>query len=384
MSVKRGLLLVIILIFLNTSFISAVRISPALVDGAFKPGLNISLTYTVTTPSNKNIEVSANGKLAEYISFSKTKIKGQGSFEVFINIPEDLELEPGPHRTYIAAREEVDKELASAFKLQTVVQALIVFRVPYPGKYIETRLSANDVNAGDPVVFTLDLIGRGDEDVIMHPRIDVYSENDELIDTLYFKERELKSLEKVKLQKELDTVGHLSGDYYAVAVTEYGGKKPAEARTDFRLGELSIDILNYTKEIIIDGIKPFEIEIESGWNDLIDGAYADVTFYDPVSLQTISNFRTSPTDLDPWGKNVIYGFFNSSVFIPGTYEADINVIYYGRDRGESTSERVEVMFVAKKETIDWKFWGVIIGAFIIILIVVFLATLKDEKRKKRK
>jgi hypothetical protein len=48
------------------------------------------------------------------------------------------------------------------------------------------------------------------------PRIEIYSEQDELIETLDFKEREIKSQEQVTLEKVLDTADYGAGKYHAV------------------------------------------------------------------------------------------------------------------------------------------------------------------------
>jgi len=50
----------------------------------------------------------------------------------------------------------------------------------------------------------------------------------------------------------------------------------------------------------------FDIEIESGWNNKIDGAYAEV-FISNSSVDLFS-FKTSSTSLEPWEKKQLLDF----------------------------------------------------------------------------
>ncbi|MBD3247445.1 hypothetical protein GF378_02385, partial [Candidatus Pacearchaeota archaeon] len=95
----------VIFVVLSISFVSAIRITPAKIEGAFRPGFETEVTYRVSSPTGKNIEVFVNGGLADYITLDKEKIKGSGEVIASIKFPEDLELEPGTHKTYVGARE---------------------------------------------------------------------------------------------------------------------------------------------------------------------------------------------------------------------------------------------------------------------------------------
>ena len=83
----------------------------------------------------------------------------------------------------------------------------------------------------------------------------------------------------------------------------------------------------------------------------------------------------------PWEEKIITGFFDTRNFTKGFYDANITLIYYGKDKGRSTSEIVKVEFVEmiKPVLIVW-----IIVGIVILLIAVFLTKkylLKDKKKK---
>lgn len=387
MRIKRGLVFLFVILFLlNVSFISAIRISPARTTIGFQPGLEKQIGYFVSSGLDRYLEVYARGDLAEYINFSEDKIFREGSFTVNIKLPEKFDV-PGLKTTFIGVRELVDKELLRKGGVGTAVtvESRISLFVPYPGKYVESHLKAYNVNINEPIEFQLEMIGRGDENVLAKPRIEIYSETGDLVDVLEFMERELSSQEKIALKKEWDTTGQSAGRYSAVSVIEYGGGSPSEDKQDFRIGELTLELVNYTKEVIIRGMVGYELVIGSGWNDKIDGAYAEVKLFNNTSpYGSITSFKTTPTDLEPWGERSILGYFNSSLFVPGTYEADVTLYYYGRDVGKTRRETINVKFSNKTEKKpNYIIWGaVILGLFLLIITILFLL-FKDGKRKRK-
>jgi hypothetical protein len=373
---KRVLFLFFLTLFLISN-ISALRISPARVDGNFNPGMEIELEYTVSSNLNRDLEVYVKGDLAEYVELSKNKLFKEGTFTVKFELPDTLD-PPGLKRTIIGVRELVDEELAGGIGTSVAIEASVNIFVPYPGKYLESDLRAHNVNLGEPITFELDVASRGKEDVTMKPRIEIYSEYGELIETLYFKERFIESQERVELIKIMNTTSYFSGDYYALSKVDYD-TKTSESRTDFKIGELSIEIINYTKQILVGGLRKFEIEIVSGWNDRIDGAYGEVVILN--GSEKLTEFKTSPTDLSPWGSKIITGYLDATDIPLGVYDTDITVIYYGRDRGESTNKMVKVEFVEEEKTNYLIIGGIIILAILAVVILIYI--FKNVKKKKK-
>ena len=379
MSIKRLIqfLLVIIVVVLLTKTSYALGIGPARVDINFNPGLETSIEYTVLEENpKKELEIYAEGDLAEHVTLNKNKLVGGGSFIVTLKLPNYIE-KPGRHLLFIRAKEKIDEEVVGgSVGTSVTIGAVIIINVPTPGKYLELSLGSHDVNVGEPVDFILSITSMGSEDVSISPVIDILS-YEETLETLYLKDRIIKSQGAVKLKKTLDTTSYNPGRYKAIAIVDYG--KIVSAESDFRIGELIINILNHTEKIIIGGIRAFEIDIESGWNNKIDGAYAQVSIFRDLE-QPLVSFKTDTTGLTPWEKKTIKGHFDSSNFTKGTYDANITLIYFGKDQGRSTSEIVKVEFVEEIKAIML----VIITAGIIVLIVVILLIKRYFWRKKKR
>lgn len=381
------ILLLVCILFINS--VNAVAISPAKVDGRFEPGLETELAFSVQTKLDRELELYIEGDLAEYMELDKQKLYKSGSFKVMVNLPEEID-PPGPTRTIVGAREIVnfDKEIRGAIATATEIQASIYIFIPYPGKYVESGVKAHDVNLGEPVTFDLDITSRGKEPVIINPRIEIYSETNELMDSLIFQQRELNKDQGVELTKTLDTTGYNSGNYIAKSIVDYDGKF-SEHNTSFRIGELSIDVINYTKRIEINGIKPFRLTLESGWNDIIEGAYADVRISNDTNQ--IASFTTTPTSLEPWQTKLIKGYFNSSEATNGTYNVFMSVYYFGAGKNKTAvaSGKVEFIYPEKGFTFDYSFvLSILFGIILFILLVIwifkkiFLVKIKNVKRKK--
>ncbi|MBU2562331.1 MAG: hypothetical protein KKF68_01595, partial [Nanoarchaeota archaeon] len=193
--VKFFLMITIFLILIQTC--SALRVTPAKIETNFYPGLETSIDYEVSK-TDKNLELYVAGDLAEYVQFDKKFLPvGGGVFTVTLKLPEFIE-KPGAHTIYIGVKEVFDEELAgSQIGTSVTIETIITIYVPYPGKYLEIVLRSQDVNIGEPVDIELDIISKGEDNVNVTPVIDILSEN-KTIETLSFKNREIKSQEEVK------------------------------------------------------------------------------------------------------------------------------------------------------------------------------------------
>lgn len=383
---KKRFYLVVSLIFVFVIFfiqnVSALGVSPAIVRLNFYPGLEQTITYRVSGISEtKEMSLRVEGDLAKYVTLDRGTLIGPGGFSMIIKLPNQIDI-PGTHRLSVFVAEKIDEELAGGAvgTSVTVVPAIDIF-VPYPGKWLDINLEAQDVNINEPVNFILNIKSQGSDEITTTPRIEIYSETGNSLETIYFNERTIKSQEEIALTKALDTTSFNPGTYTAIAIVDYDGKT-ATSEKSFKIGELIINILNYTREIVINKIQAFDLGIESGWNDIIDGAYGEILISNSSSGQKMAEFKTSSTSLIPWESRIITGYFDTSNFTAGNYSANITLIYYGKEVGKSSSEIVEVRFVEKPDKLRLlKSIGVV---FIVILILIFIWKYWRRKNAKRK
>lgn len=363
---KKEAMLLIVSIIISIFFYSglvdaALGISPSKFTVDFQPNLKQELTFNIIADNpDKEYEVYVKGDLAEYIKVNKQTMKGGGQIVVNLNLPSNIE-KPGNHRILIGVREKLDEEL-SVINVAEAVQSPIDIFVPYPGKYLEANLKSYDVNQGEVVEFKLLLSNRGKEDLEITPVISISSE--EVIETLVLSTRELLSQEEVELKKDFDTSNIPPGNYEVKALIPYGEKTAQDNKT-FRVGTLNVDVIEVSKKVEISKLSKFDLRVLSKWNSKIDAIYADVEFYKDRIL--VGGLRTTPTSLESWADDTIYGYFDSSNFTEGKYDANITIYYSGEQ--ESVSEEVE--FYKKLNYKSIAMW-VGIGAVIVLLLGMFI------------
>lgn len=373
-------------VFLSLFFIKSVcalGVTPAVKSYNFESGLSGEIDYYASEDNpNQELKLSVNGEIAEYFEISKDSLKGSGNFKVKFKLPNSIEKQ-GKNRVYVRVEEVVDDELASGtIGTAVAIQAVIVINVPYKGKYGEMSFTTENVNEGEPVLFLLDVHNKGIEDFSFSSWIDI-SSKDGKIETLNFKDRDLESQTSISLKKELDTTNYNPGDYNATAYVDYGTRVLSQEK-EFRIGTLNVSVTNYTREIVIGGLKQFDIEVESSWNDVIDGVDADVVLFNGSS--ELVSFETTSTSMTAWEKKNITGFFDTSVFVEGIYDGEITLSYYGKEVGKSEVFPIKVRFVEEKYDYQKIIFiaGIVLGIIIIIfLIILFFRKFKFNFSKRK-
>jgi len=383
------ILFLFVFFFFLIDFSSALSVTPARIEMNFQPNAEQTIDYRVfSAKPGVEYQLYLQGDLSEYAKLSKEKINGDGDFKVFLKMPSSIEI-PGYHSLYVGVKEIGDEELLGG-SIGTTVEILVLVSIyaPYPGKYVESTLSAKNVNIGEPVEFQIEIINRGKEDVTIFPSIEIYSnQTSEKIETLSLNERFLGKEQELSLRKVLDTSSYNPGKYKGVSIIEYGGASPSIKEVLFRIGSLGIEIKNYTSIVSLEEkIHKFDIDIESNWNDNIDGAYAEVSFYNQTG--EVISFKTSSTGLVPFESKTITGYFDTTNFAKGIYNANLSLYYYGKDVGKSTSKIVQVEFVEKSYPILLisliAIAGLILVAGIIVFIVKRKSNSQNEKNKIKK
>ncbi len=378
MAKKRFIIGVFVFLF-TLNIISALGIMPAIKEYNFEPGFETTINYQILTDTDRDLEIIFQGELAEYMTTSKDTLSSKDKgFSVTLKLPENLET-PGKNRGYVFVKEKVDEELGGFIVVAVGVRAVIDVYVPYPGQFLEIELGGRDVNVGEPLDFNLNVFSRGDQPVTMNPKINIYDSKGSKVETLFFSERIIGGQESLLLKKTLDTTKYNPGNYKAVAEINYGGL--AKSEVGFKIGDLNVKLLNYTNKVPIGKLQRFDLVIESGWNNNIDGVSAKISILNDSNK--LNEFETSTTFLIPWEKKTLTGYFDTSNFSEGIYDANVTLRYYGGQQGKANSNIVKVEFVKIRAL---KIWYIVGGAGLLIIIVLVLIKIfkKNGKNKKRK
>lgn len=347
-----------------------VGVAPASYEIDFSPNLEQSFIFDFMFDPDAKAEIRASGDLEKYVKLNRDSIVGSSRVVATLKLPSDIEV-PGTHQIGIIAKQSAEE--GGGVKLIGEIIGVIKVKVPYPGKYAEIELYTKNANAGEPVELTVLVKNLGKEDIVATTLLEVLDNQDNHIENLNLGTEFIKSAEKGQFQKSLSTESYKAGDYKVKAIVEYGGEK-AEAEGSFRLGSLYVGISNYTKEFEKNKLNKLDIEAESFWNDPIDALYANVTIMD----YGIS-FLTPSMDIQPWSKQRLTGYFDTSQIQENKFKAEIVLHYEGR----TTSETVELRF---KKEINYTLYLVAGGAalLIIILIIIIIILIKRNKNAGKK
>ena len=377
---KKGFLIIGILlacIFLFQNVYAFVGVTPVRYEINFEPGLKKVFYFNFLGDNDVQFKVYAEGDLSQYVGLSTNYLKEPGTVNVLLNLPDEIE-KPGAHTIKIGALQQ--PKARNGMGIVGNIQGRIIVNVPYPGKYVEAELTTQDIKYGDIGEFVLKVISRGKEDVSTKSYVRVYDSKNELIEEIDLGENYLKSQEKIELYAEFDTLGHRAGKYKAVGVVEYEGKQ-AKDEKEFRIGELFIEIKDWTKKVWRGKINPFVIEIENFWNDPIENVFAEVFI-----LNQNIRFNTPSITLGGFEKSNLTGYFDTTS-IPAEInkvQAKITLFYSGK----TTEKYVEIKLIKEIDYVMYTLMGVV-TVLVILLIVVMALTrkiygLKKEKIKGRK
>ncbi len=365
---KKEEIISLILIFLLAEIFSlnlvsaALGISPAKHYVDFKPGLELEYSFNVYADSGQRIEVYSAGEFADLVKFDKKELDGGGSFSVKVKLPDSIE-KPGKHTLLIGAREKVDEE--EGIGTSIVIQAPIFISVPYPGKYAEASFSCNNANAGESVKFILDISSLGKEPITAVAGIEISSGTNK-IETLNLGAKYIANQEKHSFKKTMNTTNYKPGDYNSNAIVEYGGDKRIDIGCEFRLGSLFVNISNYTLEIFKPGIKPFEINIESLWNNNLDNVYGIV--YISGNGKNLTEFSTPGISLGAWEKKTLKGYIDTDAIEKGEYDVKVRLNYagtYSLAQGKlKIKEKINVLIY------------LVIGMIVLIIVSVIVLIIK--------
>lgn len=376
----RWFLCIFIAVFLVISGVSAmagVRPSSYTVD--FQPNLKNTFTFQFLSDDSSTFDTYVEGDLAQYVTISTSHLPpGAGTVEAKLNLPSRIDV-PGVHKIFIGAKEVLPAEQGVGLAANT--RGVIFVNVPYPGRYAEISLSVDDANVGEDTKLVLAVTSKGEEPIDTDSRIDIYSNDSGFIETIPLGHNEIQPEESISLEHTLATKSYKPGDYRAVAHVLYNGND-ATQEVGFRLGELSIEIANYTSIVRKNIINRFLITAKSHWNNNIDNVYADVHVLD----QNIE-FKTPSVSIARWDQADLEGFLDTTTLSnSSSFVVQMDVHY----NDKVTTKKARIRFVGEKDyTIYFVLAGVLVAIIVLVLIAMLIRIITLEKGvskngKKRK
>jgi hypothetical protein len=376
MNNKKILFFSILFIFiLNVGIVNAIRISPAMINIDFEP--NYEKSYTFTTEKSEGIDVYFEGDLAEYASLGSNNIAQDGTFIVQIKLPEFID-QPGNHRILVGLIEVGVGGTATVSGIASI-KAPINIKVPYIGLYAEVMFKAHDLNENETSNFQIEIDNLGVEGIKeLSSKIDFFDAGNKLVDTLHIEKGSVEPRSKKSFLIPINASKYGPGEFRGAATVNYDGNTK-ESLDSFRIGTLSINLVDYTKKFQKDRISNYEIELESKWNSKIKSVSAQVV----ISNETgeVSSFRTISVDLNPWEKIKISTFWDNSGLGAGTYDSKIILTY--NDKSDTHNSKIEIVSPEVKLNFFNKYLNLTNALVLVAALLIVINLLIVIMRRKR-
>jgi hypothetical protein len=369
----RSSLFFIILAVTLAAFSSAASlgVSPPYYEFTYEPNMPVSVSFNFYSDDPElDYSIILDGDLKEHFSLSTESFKGSGSVTITGSFPSEMPT-PGRHDIGVFAK-QVQPRGNGGFGGVPSVGGLIVIRVPYPGKYLEGTFEINDINEGGKAQYELALYSRGNEEVLARTRIEIVDGSGKMVKSIVLGEDAIASGSSLEISDALDLADVSAGTYTARVVSDYSGESFTR-EDEFRIGELKIVVTDHAKNFTGGTIAPFFVEVESSWNEPLNGVYAE------LQLEGFPVAKTSPSDIAALGKTRLEGFVDlSSVEEERVVNGKI-IVHYGDYASEEN-----VSLVVTKPEFKLNYLYLVLGAVIILLIALFVAVIIMYKKISRK
>lgn len=306
----------------------------------FEPNLNENfqafINNNVGTPII--VELTVDGKLAEYVTFSEDTLKipagGRAFFNYNLKLPESIP--PGKNRISIGAT-DITPTTKGGISTKTAVHKSFYILAPYDGKYVSTSLRIPQVFVGTQAPFALSLEHQGDEIIkTITGSVTVKEKSSEgtTLATLPLEKfTNIQPKERRDTEVIWDFTDQSVGDYFASGTLTVDGKRQEISGSSFRIGELLVTIEEYNDTFTQNGITRMEVIVKNLWNEPIEGVYAELSVGDLF-------LRSSEAVLDPGVNGKIALFLDTNALELGKHAGSLTIYYAEKTAKEDLILRI--------------------------------------------
>ena len=345
------IVMVLIVITLFSNLVLALGVAPAKVGINFEANLEKEIILRIFNEQNKDFKVVvyARGELAEYLNVDNTLIsvkadQSEVEFKFKINLPDKFD-KPGVHEAEIVIMEFEDefatgKENVAVTALAAVVSKLQV-RVPYPGKYAESRVHIESAMIGGEVIFNIPIFNFGKENIEnARARVEIFGPTYEKLGEFYTNDISINSRGEGKVRGSWKADVN-AGIYHAVVTIEYDGKKE-RIETNFEVGNKYVKIKEVNvADFNLGEVAKFDIVIENMWNQLLKEVYGELIVLDKDGTE-YTRFKTATIDLEPYGSGLLEAYWSTKNIPIGQYDLDLTIFYEGKESHKLIEANVNI------------------------------------------
>lgn len=354
----------------------------------FQPGLEKTFGYEIKVNAGTVMDymITVKGELKDYVTLSSNLFKdvapgNKPTFTATLKLPNKMEA--GVHNAEICILEGKTRGAGGMVGARTEACTGFMIRVLYGEKYLKIeKFNVPNVGVGEKLKMELTIKSWSEIDInSIKASIDIFRPGKEKtkmekIATVETDEKPLKSNAEEVLTAYFDTNGMDAGEYLAFATLYYDGRQMNES-AGFRIGMLSLKILNYTKEFEQDKVNRLGIQVLSQWNSRIDSIYGVIDIED-------ERLSTPLINLEPWENKTLITYWDTTNKRIGNYKGKITLYYSNKTTEEEAEFKVVIGKEKMRRIITNIIIAIVIAILIISLIVMFLKTRKAGREEGTK
>lgn len=402
--IRRGIIssLFLFIILLTSFLVSGLGVSPGRVTLKYIPNYLYEGGACFGIHAISHLEVSTGGEFPDNVEFLNAEDnqlypEEEGCLRYTIRMPANIDT-PGPHRTLIYATEVPENIGGTIFAIVRVEHQIDIV-VPYPGKYLVINdFTVKNSDAGASVPITVDFVNKGNETVEgVQGTVTIYDyQMNQIGSVKTTSARNIEPDQARQLTASWDSGAYREGNYHAEVKLVYD-TNTTSAKTDFKLGGLDVSLIDYSKEIIIGGIKPFSLIADSIWSETVKGVRAIAEVYNySNSTKPLTFFETLTRDIPPWGTEDLKGFLDTTSLNLGVY--DLKITLYYENLSKTYDKNLSIINEPPKpeakekkksfgkilgEIFTTKVMMIILGVLLIITLAVLVYVLLPKKKKEK-
>ena len=366
----------------------ALGLSPAKKVINFAPNKEETITFNLINNENKNLKVfvEVSGELAQYIQIPNNVIminkdeKSKG-LDLVVILPENFE-RAGLIESRIRVSQVSDVD-GGTLQISTApsLKARLQLRVPYPSKYIESRLVVDKDDKDEKRVrFVMPMFNYGKENI----------ENARAFLKIFDNENNIiKELETRGTSIEIGSQAKLSAGWKAESVGAYYADIDYDSNSlglkeSFILG---LPFVNITEIIVnnfnLGDIAKFDIYLKSDWNDKVN-TYADVLIF--KDDETYLSSRTDSIDLFVGKEDIVKFYWETESISEGDYNLSLTIKHELGESKHTVKLRVNedsiITGLIPEKVVAGN--NIIIYSIMVIIILIVVHVLKYLKKPKKR
>ena len=336
------------------------------------PGIEKQFGVFIGDVQNFHSYIKTPVEFQDYVTLlDDAQDSGPRGIQAIVRMPPGLK--PGKYEIFMGG-----KEIASPggmISALTAIQSRITVLSLYPGEYAIFNLVLGDVGVNESTNFTISVENYGINIInAAQGYIEIYGPDGEFVAniTTNVGSVPVKTAENPEAQAILyatftpATYNLKPGNFHAVGHLIYDGVfAPDSENGDFRVGSLTVKIIDWTRSLYINSTNKFEIKISSDWVGQIDDVYARII------TPNHGTIKTPNLDLNRFSSATLETYWETDKLELNPYNVTIQLYY----AGTMTEKVVEVNMTTGTPPVEERpksNFTLTLGTNTIILIVLVL------------